>query len=99
MSQTRPPRREARPPRARSRRASEGGEAMDRVGFTFSDTIAGYVTEVNRAERSFGVRTSDGRAFQLHLTPTTFGRIAQNLEEPYADATGRLGELLRPDQL
>jgi len=65
---------------------------------TFSDTIAGYVTQFNRAERSFGLRTSDGREFQVHLTPLTYGRITQNLEEPYADATGRLAELLETGQ-
>ena len=61
---------------------------------TFSDTIAGYVTHFNRADRSFGLKTSDGREYRLFLTPTTYARITQNLNEGYMDATGRLGELL-----
>ena len=68
------------------------------VSFTFSDLIGGYVTHLNRAERRFGIRTSDGREFQAYLTPSTFARIAQNLEEPYQDCTSRLGEMLEPGQ-
>lgn len=71
---------------------------MDHMSFTFSDTIGGYVTDFNRHEKSFGIKTSDGREFRAYLTPTAFGRIAQNLGEPYNDCTGRLGELLTPGQ-
>jgi len=70
-----------------------------KIDFTFSDTIGGYVTHFNRAERSVGISTSDGRQFKGILTPTTYARISQNLEESYADATGRLAELLTPGQL
>jgi mannose/cellobiose epimerase-like protein (N-acyl-D-glucosamine 2-epimerase family) len=69
---------------------------MNEVSFTFSDTIAGYVTGFNRAQRTFGLKTSDGREFQVELTPSTYARIAENLEEPYQDATGRIGEMLEP---
>ncbi|HEY9695440.1 MAG TPA: AGE family epimerase/isomerase [Oculatellaceae cyanobacterium] len=72
---------------------------MDHMSFSFSDTIGGYVTNFNRTEKSFGIKTSDGREFKAYLTPTTWGRIAQNLAEPYADCTQRLGELLTPGQL
>ncbi len=71
---------------------------MDTTRFSFSDTIGGYVTKFDRNEKSFGIRTSDGREFKAYLTPTTYGRIAQNLEEPYADCTGRLAEMLMPGQ-
>ncbi len=71
---------------------------MDHMSFSFSDTIAGYVTHFNRSEKSFGIKTSDDREFQAYLTPTTWGRIAQNLEEPYNDCTQRLAELLTPGQ-
>lgn len=71
---------------------------MDQVNFSFSDTITGYVTHFNRTEKCFGLKTSDGREFQAYLTPTTFGRITQNLEEPYQDCTGRFAELLVPGQ-
>lgn len=68
------------------------------VSFTFSDLITGYVTNFNRADKTFGIRTSDGRVFQARLTPSTYARVAQNLEEPYEDATGRLGEMLDEGQ-
>jgi mannose/cellobiose epimerase-like protein (N-acyl-D-glucosamine 2-epimerase family) len=68
------------------------------IEFSFSDTIAGYVRQFNRRKRSFAVETSDGRTYEVFLTPTTFGRITQNLEEGYIDATGRFGELLTEGQ-
>jgi mannose/cellobiose epimerase-like protein (N-acyl-D-glucosamine 2-epimerase family) len=71
---------------------------MNKVDFTFSDSIGGYVTKFDRAAKTFGIRTSDGREFVAQLTPTTYARIAQNLEEPYADCTGRLAEMLVPGQ-
>lgn len=68
------------------------------VPFTISDTIAGYVTHTDRSQRCFSLKTSAGQEFHVYLTPTTFGRIAQNLGEGYTDATGRFAELLRPGQ-
>jgi mannose/cellobiose epimerase-like protein (N-acyl-D-glucosamine 2-epimerase family) len=65
---------------------------------TFADTISGYITGFNRTEKSFGIKTSDGRQFQAFLTPTTFARIAHNLEESYIDATGRMASLLAAQQ-
>src|SRR5215208_28258 len=67
--------------------------------FSFSDSIAGYVRRFDRLSRSFTLGTSDGREFEVTLTPTTFGRITQNLGESYADATARFGELLTDGQL
>jgi len=34
------------------------------INFTFSDTIAGYVTDFNLNERTFSLKTSDNRIFQ-----------------------------------
>src|SRR4051794_32846689 len=68
------------------------------MSFTFSDLITGYVTQFNRAEKSFGIRTSDCREFKAVLTPSTFARISQNLEEPYQDCTARIGEMLEEGQ-
>jgi mannose/cellobiose epimerase-like protein (N-acyl-D-glucosamine 2-epimerase family) len=64
------------------------------IEFSFSDTIAGYCRGFNRSRCAFTLETSDGREFEVTLTPTTFGRITQNLDEPYIDATGRFNELL-----
>jgi len=71
---------------------------MERMNFSFSDMIGGYVTQFNRSDKSFGIKTSDGRQYTAYLTPTTFGRITQNLEEPYLSATERFAELLHPGQ-
>lgn len=71
---------------------------MEQMNFSFSDTIGGYVTYFNRAEKAFGIKTSDGREYNAYLSPTTWGRIAQNLEEGYIDATPRFNELLTPGQ-
>jgi mannose/cellobiose epimerase-like protein (N-acyl-D-glucosamine 2-epimerase family) len=71
---------------------------MERMNFTFSDTIGGYVTHFDRQNKCFGIKTSDGREYTAYLTPTAWGRIAQNLGESYIDATQRLAELLTPGQ-
>jgi mannose/cellobiose epimerase-like protein (N-acyl-D-glucosamine 2-epimerase family) len=71
---------------------------MERMSFSFSDLITGYVTNFNRSEKFFGIKTSDGREYQAYLTPTAYGRITHNLEEPYNDCTGRFGEMLTPGQ-
>lgn len=71
---------------------------MERMNFTFSDTIGGYVTHFDRHNKCFGIKTSDGREYTAYLTSTTWGRIAQNLGESYIDATERLAELLAPGQ-
>lgn len=71
---------------------------MDNMRFSFSDTISGYVTRFNRSEKSFGIKTSDGREFEVVLTPAAYGRITQNLGESYMDCTGRFGSLLIPGQ-
>lgn len=71
---------------------------MEHMSFSFSDTITGYITQFNRAEKTFGIKTSDGREFSAYLSPTAWGRITQNLQEPYIDATSRFNELLTPGQ-
>jgi mannose/cellobiose epimerase-like protein (N-acyl-D-glucosamine 2-epimerase family) len=64
------------------------------IDFTFSDTIAGYVTGFNSIERWFTVMTSDRREFKIYLTPSTYGHMTYNLSEPYLDATGNFNQLL-----
>jgi len=63
---------DTRPTDASVERQVEGRNApVGTVWFTFSDLIGGYVTQFNRAERRFGIRTSDGREFKAYLTPAT----------------------------
>ncbi|OGW37674.1 MAG: N-acyl-D-glucosamine 2-epimerase [Nitrospirae bacterium RBG_13_39_12] len=64
------------------------------IDFTFSDTIAGYVTGFNSIERWVTVMTSDRREFKIYLTQSTYGHITYNLGESYLDATGILNQLL-----
>ncbi len=71
---------------------------MPTHGFTFSDTIAGYVHKAIRAERSFGLETSDGQQYMVHLASNAYARITQNLGESYIDCTSRMAELLDEGQ-
>jgi mannose/cellobiose epimerase-like protein (N-acyl-D-glucosamine 2-epimerase family) len=71
---------------------------MNELNFTFSDTIQGYITAFQRAEKSFDLRTSDGREFRVKLTPTTYAQYSRNLDEPYADASDAMTRMT-PGQL
>ncbi len=64
------------------------------VDFTFSDTVAGYVSSYNSRESCFTLRTSDDREFAVYLNSNTFARYAYNLSESYQDATGDMPRLL-----
>ena len=77
-------------------KAKAKGSASRGMGFSFADTIAGYVTSYNEGTDSFGLRTSDGREFTVGLTPTTFAQVIHNLGEPYADATSQMRDMLVP---
>jgi mannose/cellobiose epimerase-like protein (N-acyl-D-glucosamine 2-epimerase family)/anti-anti-sigma regulatory factor len=68
------------------------------VDFTFSDTIAGYVTEFDDDTDSFGLRTTDGRVFQAHLTKNTYSQAMRNFGEAYLDTTGQMREMLVPER-
>ncbi len=66
------------------------------IDFTFSDTIAGYVTESDPQARTFGLRTADGREFAVRLTEATYAEVLRNLGEPYQAPGGALETLLTP---
>jgi mannose/cellobiose epimerase-like protein (N-acyl-D-glucosamine 2-epimerase family) len=55
---------------------------MNSIDFSFSDTIAGYVTGYNREKDTFHLQTTDGRDYQVKFAATTYGWIANNLNEP-----------------
>ena len=40
----------------------------EKMHFTFSDTIAGYVTSVDQARKTFTLRTAGDKEFQVKLT-------------------------------
>ncbi|MEJ7651964.1 MAG: N-acyl-D-glucosamine 2-epimerase, partial [Chloroflexia bacterium] len=71
---------------------------MDNMQFAFSDTVAGYVTQFNSRTDTFGLRTSDGRMFDIALTNTTYAQLVRNLGEPYQDCTGQIPDMLTPER-
>jgi mannose/cellobiose epimerase-like protein (N-acyl-D-glucosamine 2-epimerase family) len=71
---------------------------MNKIDFTFSDTIAGYVLSADPKTGVFRLKTPGGSEFQAKLTPATFAEFARNLGEPYRDATGQMQTLLTPGQ-
>ena len=71
---------------------------MNNIDFAFSDLIAGYVTHFDAEHDVFGLKTSDGREFQAALSPMTYAKLVQNLDEPYPDATGSMRSMLREGQ-
>jgi len=55
---------------------------VNKLNFTFSDTLAGYVQTYNQEKDLIALKTSDGREYNLKLKSNTYGWIANNLEEP-----------------
>jgi mannose/cellobiose epimerase-like protein (N-acyl-D-glucosamine 2-epimerase family) len=55
---------------------------MDSMRFSFSDTVAGYVTGYDRNKDIFGLKTTDGRDCQVKFASNTYGWIVNNLNEP-----------------
>ena len=69
------------------------------VDFTFSDTIAGYVTGYDDEADAFGLRTSDGREFRAYMTKNTYSQAMRNFGEAYLDTTGQMRDMLVPERL
>src|SRR5437764_445207 len=68
----------------------------EKMHFTFSDTIAGYVTTVDQARKSFTLKTAGDREFQVKLTNTTYAELVRNLGETFQDPGVPLESLLAP---
>ncbi len=64
------------------------------VDFSFSDTIAGYVTDVDADRNGFQLTTSDGRPFQVRLCASTYGELTRNLGDGYVDCTSQMRDML-----
>ena len=69
---------------------------MNQINFTFSDTIAGYVTSFDREQDTYVVKTSDGREYTVKLKSNTYAQLMRNLGDPYQDATGPIRDMLTP---
>ena len=71
---------------------------MNTIDFSFSDTIAGYITAADVEKGTFSLKTPGGSEFSGKLTSATFSEFVRNLGQPYSDASGKLKELLVPGQ-
>jgi mannose/cellobiose epimerase-like protein (N-acyl-D-glucosamine 2-epimerase family) len=71
---------------------------MNDTHFPFSDTIAGYVTDFDRATDRYTVRTSGGKEFQIKLKGNTYAQLLRNLGDPYYDCTGQMRDMLVLDR-
>lgn len=69
---------------------------MNDMCFTFSDLIAGYITQYDRAADVYTVRTSGGQVFQVKLKNNTYAQLVRNLGDPYQDSTGQMRDMLVP---
>lgn len=65
------------------------------IDFTFSDLIAGYITQYDRDRDTFGIKTSDDRQYTIYLTSTTYAELIRNLGQGYQDATSQMRDLLK----
>jgi len=74
---------------------------MSNMGFSFSDSIAGYITDFDSQKGAFGtfdLNTSDGRKIEVALTSMTSAELVRNLGEPYYDCINQIGSMLVPNR-
>lgn len=71
---------------------------QNKINFTFSDLIAGYVKTFDFDKALLVMTTSDGRDYSVKLTSTTFAEMVRNLGEPFIDCTGKMKDMLMPGQ-
>lgn len=69
---------------------------VNALDFTFSDLVAGYVSGFDAAADRFTLETSDGRRYEIGLTPNTYAEVIRNLGEGFKDATGSMRPMLTP---
>lgn len=69
---------------------------MDRVNFTFSDLVAGYVQSFDPATDSYVVETPGGNRVDITIGANCYAELARNLGEPFQDATGPMRDMLQP---
>ncbi|HEY6364730.1 MAG TPA: AGE family epimerase/isomerase [Candidatus Binatia bacterium] len=69
---------------------------MNEIAFSFSDTIAGYITRYDRDKDIFRLTTGHGREFQIKLKDSTYAQLVRNLGDPYQDSTNQMRDMLVP---
>lgn len=91
-----PPKKSTKAAAASTPAKSEAIQSSNPVNFTFSDTIAGYVTEYSSGSDSFGLRTTDGRVYAVKFAPNTYSWIANNFNEPRQWTGDQMRSMLAP---
>jgi mannose/cellobiose epimerase-like protein (N-acyl-D-glucosamine 2-epimerase family)/anti-anti-sigma regulatory factor len=67
----------------------------DKMHFTFSDMVAGYVTRFEwEKDNVFDIESSDGRAFTIQIGDNCFAELIRNLGEAFIDCTGSMKNML-----
>jgi mannose/cellobiose epimerase-like protein (N-acyl-D-glucosamine 2-epimerase family) len=69
---------------------------MNDLNFTFSDSIAGYVTHFDADQETFTLKTSDGREYRAKFGANLYAEVVRNLGEPFQDATGHIKTMITP---
>lgn len=69
---------------------------MDKINFSFSDSIAGYLVGYDKDVDSFRIRTSDNREYTVKFSPKTYAWIANNLNEPRQWCADQMRGMLAP---
>jgi len=71
---------------------------MGNLDFAFSDTVAGYITSVNKKTDSFEIKTAAGKTYNVKVAPNTYAWIANNLGQPRQWAGDRMRDMLIADR-
>lgn len=69
---------------------------MEPMNFTFSDLVAGYVTHFDASTDSFGLKTSDDRIYNIHLSANVYAEVIRNLGEGFKSASDQMRAMLVP---
>ena len=69
---------------------------MGTVGFSFSDTIAGYVVSFDKSADTFELKRSDGQIAKIKFAAGTYAWIANNLGQPRQWCGDRMRDMLIP---
>jgi mannose/cellobiose epimerase-like protein (N-acyl-D-glucosamine 2-epimerase family) len=65
----------------------------NKIDFSFSDTIAGYITASDPAKGTFTLKTPDGRSYDAKLTQATFAEGPRNLGDGWVGGDEQMKSL------
>ncbi len=65
----------------------------NKIDFTFTDTISGYITKSDPRAGTLTIQTSDGRDYDVLLTATTYAEGPRNLGDGWIDGTAQMTQL------